>query len=65
MIFLHPLPSLEAAVVLYLIVTIIFQVYGIKNSPEYAIRTCAFLDTCITLQSKQPFDINRLIWFGS
>lgn len=32
MIFLHPPPNLEAAMVLYLLVTIIFQVYSIKNS---------------------------------
>lgn len=44
MIFLHPLPNLEAAAVLYLIVTIIFQVYAIKNSPEYSIRTNASWD---------------------
>lgn len=55
MIFLHPLPNLEAAVVLYLTVTIIFQVHSIKNNSEYAIRTHAFLDPCITLQSKQSF----------
>lgn len=30
MIFLHPPPNLEAAVVLYLMITIIFQVYSIK-----------------------------------
>lgn len=55
MIFLHPPPNLEAAMVLHLIVTIIFQVYSIKNSSEYAIRTRVFLDPCITLQSKQTF----------
>lgn len=55
MIFLQPPPNLEAAAVLYLIETIIFLVYSIKNSPEYAIRAHAFLDTRITLQSQQPF----------
>lgn len=55
MIFLHPPPNLEAAAVLYLIETIIFLVYSIKNSAEYAIRALAFLDKCITLQPQQPF----------
>lgn len=32
-----------------------------KNSPEYAIRTNAFLDRCIPLQLKQPFDMKRVI----
>lgn len=42
MIFLHPPPNLEAAVVLHLIVTIIFQVYNIKNSHVYAIKPHVF-----------------------
>lgn len=61
MIFLHPSPNLEGAVVFYLMVTIIFQVYSIKNSPEYAIRANAFLDRHITFQLRQPFNIKRQI----
>lgn len=50
MIFLPPPTNLERAVVLYLMVTITFQVYCIKNSPGHAIRMNAFLDRWITLQ---------------
>lgn len=42
MIFLHPPPDLEAAVVLNLIVTIIFQVYNTKNTHMYAIKPHVF-----------------------
>lgn len=53
MIFFQPLPNLAAAMVLYLIVTIIFQGYSIETALSVPLGHMHY--TCIALQSKLPF----------